>query len=59
MVIRTALTRQDEGSLLPLVLLDRNPTRIRLRIIEDLTDDGRGSVLDENRWTRADLSHNR
>lgn len=44
--VRTALTRQEEWSLLPLVVLTRNPTRTRLRLLDDLADYGRVSVLE-------------
>jgi signal transduction histidine kinase len=44
--IRTALTRQEEWSLLPLVVLTRNPTRTRLRLLDDVADYGRVSVLE-------------
>lgn len=44
--IRAALARQNEWSLLPLIVLTRTPTRTRLRLLEDLADLGRVSVLE-------------
>lgn len=44
--IHAALARQEEWSLLPLIVLTRAPTRTRLRLLEDLADLGRVSVLE-------------
>lgn len=44
--IRAALAHQEEWPLLPLIVLTRAPTRTRLRLLDDLADYGRVSVLE-------------